>query len=109
MVAVGCSAAGSRCCWSIFFQQANLHRISGLPGFIATDYACRIFSLAALYLLLRNEPTSLPIPWRLAAPSTKELLMALVGTITLISVNPDLKAQVDPPLRAARVVTGRVA
>ncbi len=34
----------------------------GYPVFVATDYACRIFSLAFLYLLLRNEPTSLPMP-----------------------------------------------
>ena len=43
------------------------------PVFVATDYACRTFSLAFLYLLLRSQPTSLPIPWRLAVPSTKEL------------------------------------
>jgi membrane protease YdiL (CAAX protease family) len=38
------------------------------PGylvFVATDYACRTFSLAFLYLLLRRKPISLPIPWRL--------------------------------------------
>ena len=55
--------------------------------FVATDYACRIFSLALLYLLLRNEPALLPIPWRLAVPSTKELLTALIGAITLVSAN----------------------
>jgi membrane protease YdiL (CAAX protease family) len=55
--------------------------------FVATDYACRIFSLALLYLLLSRKPTSLPMPWRLAAPSTKELLMALIGTIILIGSN----------------------
>jgi hypothetical protein len=42
--------------------------------FVATDYACRTFSLAFLYLLLRSEPTSLPTPWRLATPSINELL-----------------------------------
>ncbi len=60
------------------------------PGylvFVATDYACRTFSLAFLYLLLRRKPISLPIPLRLASPSTKELLMALIGTIILISSN----------------------
>jgi membrane protease YdiL (CAAX protease family) len=60
------------------------------PGylvFVATDYACRTFSLAFLYLLLRRKPISLPIPWRLALPSTKELLMALIGTIILTSSN----------------------
>jgi membrane protease YdiL (CAAX protease family) len=60
------------------------------PGnlvFEATDYACRIFSLAALYLLLRTKPIRLPIPWRLAAPSIKELLLALIGTIILIGSN----------------------
>ncbi|WP_119391938.1 CPBP family intramembrane glutamic endopeptidase [Taklimakanibacter lacteus] len=40
-----------------------------------------------IYLLLRNEPASLPIPWRLSVPSAKELLTALVGTIILISAN----------------------
>jgi membrane protease YdiL (CAAX protease family) len=60
------------------------------PGylvFVATDYACRTFSLAFLYMLLRRKPIWLPIPWRLASPSTKELLMALIGTIILISSN----------------------
>jgi len=57
------------------------------PLFVATDYACRTFSLAFLYLLLRGKPTSLPIPWRLAMPSTKELLKALIGTIILIGSN----------------------
>jgi len=59
----------------------------GYPVFVATDYACRIFSLAFLYLLLRNEATSLPIPWRLAVPSTRELLTALIGTVILIGAN----------------------
>ncbi len=31
--------------------------------------------------------TSLPLPWRLAVPSTKELLIALIGAITLIGSN----------------------
>lgn len=57
------------------------------PVFIVTDYACRTFSLAFLYLLLRSNPISLPIPWRLAVPSTKELLIALIGAITLIGSN----------------------
>jgi membrane protease YdiL (CAAX protease family) len=70
-----------------FFNKLIYIEFPGYPVFVATDYACRIFSLALLYLLLRNEPTSLPIPWRLAVPSTKELLTALVGTITLISAN----------------------
>jgi len=43
--------------------------------------------LAFLHLLLRNEPTSLPIPWRLAVPSTKELLITLIGAIALIGSN----------------------
>jgi hypothetical protein len=70
-----------------FFNKLIYIEFPGYPVFVATDYACRIFSLAFLYLLLRNEPTSLPIPWRLAVPSTKELLTALIGTITLISAN----------------------
>ena len=70
-----------------FFNKLIYIYFPGYPVFVATDYACRIFSLAFLYLLLRNEPTSLPIPWRLAVPSTKELLTALIGTVTLISVN----------------------
>jgi membrane protease YdiL (CAAX protease family) len=57
------------------------------PAFVAADYACRTLSLAFLYLLLRSQPTSLPIPWRLAVSSTKELLTALVGAITLIGFN----------------------
>ncbi len=59
----------------------------GYPVFVAVDYACRIFSLALLYLLLRNQPPSLPISWRLEMPSAKELLTAVVGTITLIGAN----------------------
>jgi membrane protease YdiL (CAAX protease family) len=59
----------------------------GYPVFVVTDYACRTFSLAFLYLLLRSQPTSLPIPWRLAVPSTKELLIALIGAVTLIGSN----------------------
>ena len=70
-----------------FFNKLIYIEFPGYPVFVATDYACRIFSLALLYLLLRNEPTSLPIPWRLAMPSTKESLTALTGTITLISAN----------------------
>ena len=60
------------------------------PGYLvydATDYACRTFSLASLYLLLHSKPTPLPIPWRLAAPSAKDLLMALFGTIILVGSN----------------------
>jgi membrane protease YdiL (CAAX protease family) len=59
----------------------------GYTIFVATDYACRIFSLVVLYLLLRNKPASFPIPWRLAVPSAKELMTALVGTITLIGAS----------------------
>ncbi|MEP6839005.1 MAG: CPBP family intramembrane glutamic endopeptidase [Bradyrhizobium sp.] len=60
------------------------------PGFVVfevTDYACRAISLGCLYLLLQGNPTPLPIPWRLALPSAKELLVALVGTIMLIGSN----------------------
>src|SRR5882672_11033995 len=57
------------------------------PVFVATDYACRIFGLTFLYLLLRGDLISLPIPWRLAMPSTKELLIGLIGTIILIGSN----------------------
>jgi uncharacterized protein len=60
------------------------------PGYLVfetTDYACRTLSLALLYLLLRRHSTSLPIPWRLATPSAKELLMVLMGTIVLIGSN----------------------
>ena len=70
-----------------YFNKLIYVYFPGYPVFVATDYACRIFSLAFLYLALRSEPTSLPIPWRLAVPSTKELLMALVGAITLIGFN----------------------
>jgi len=70
-----------------YFNKLIYIYFPGYPIFVATDYACRIFSLAFLYLALRSEPTSLPIPWRLAFPSTKELLMALVGAITSISFN----------------------
>ena len=70
-----------------FFNKLIYIHFPGYPVFVAADYACRIFSLAFLYLLLRNEPTSLPIPWRLAVPSTKKLLTALTGTVTLISAN----------------------
>jgi hypothetical protein len=55
-----------------FFNKLIYIYFPGYPAFVAADYACRIFSLAFLYLLLRNEPTSLPIPWRLAVPSTKK-------------------------------------
>src|SRR5882762_9082854 len=70
-----------------FFNKLIYIEFPGYPVFVATDYACRIFSLALLYLLLRNEPTSLPIPWRLAEPSTRELLTALIGTVILIGAN----------------------
>jgi membrane protease YdiL (CAAX protease family) len=70
-----------------FFNKLMYIYFPGYLVFLATDYACRSFSLAFLYLLLRGKPTSLPIPWRLAAPSTKELLMALAGTIVLIGSN----------------------
>lgn len=70
-----------------FFNKLIYVEFPGYPVFVATDYACRIFSLALLYLLLRDEPTSFPIPWRLAVPSTKDLLTALIGTIILISAN----------------------
>ena len=70
-----------------YFNKVIYAYFPGYPVFVATDYACRTFSLAFLYLLLRSEPTSLPIPWRLAVPSTKELLIALIGAITLIGSN----------------------
>jgi membrane protease YdiL (CAAX protease family) len=69
-----------------FFNKLIYIYFSDYAVFVATDYACRTFSLALLYLLLR-KPTVLPIPWRLAAPSAKELLMALAGTIVLIGSN----------------------
>ena len=72
-----------------FFNKLIYIEFPGYPVFVATDYACRIFSLALLYLLLRNEPTSFPIPWRLAVPSTREFLAAVIGTITLISANEE--------------------
>jgi membrane protease YdiL (CAAX protease family) len=67
-----------------YFNKLIYTYFPGYLVFLATDYACRLFSLVFLYLLLRKKPISLPIPWRLAAPSTKELLMALVGIIILI-------------------------
>jgi membrane protease YdiL (CAAX protease family) len=70
-----------------FFNKLIYIYYPDYPVFIATDYACRTFSLVSLYLLLRGQPTSLPIPWRLAMPSIKELLMALIGTIILIGSN----------------------
>lgn len=70
-----------------FFNKLIYIYFPGYPIFVVTDYACRTISLVLLYLLLRSEPTLWPIPWRLAAPSTKELLMALIGTITLIGSN----------------------
>jgi membrane protease YdiL (CAAX protease family) len=59
----------------------------GYLAFLATDYAVRAFSLALVYLLLRKARISWPIPWRLAIPSGRELLTALVGTIVLILSN----------------------
>jgi membrane protease YdiL (CAAX protease family) len=70
-----------------FFNKLIYIKFPGYPVFVVTDYACRIFSLALLYLLLRNERTSLPIPWRLAMPSKKELLTALIGIAILITVS----------------------
>ena len=67
-----------------YFNKLIYVYFPGYPVFVAMDYACRTLSLACLYLLLRSEPTSLPIPWRLAVPSTKELLIALIGAIALI-------------------------
>jgi hypothetical protein len=70
-----------------YFNKVIYAYFPGYPVFVAMHYACRTFSLAFLYLLLRNQPTSLPIPWRLAVPSTRELLAALIGTITLTSAS----------------------
>lgn len=70
-----------------FFNKFIYIYFPGYPVFVVTDYACRTLSLVFLYLLLRCEPTSWPIPWRLATPSTKELLTAFIGTITLIGSN----------------------
>ncbi len=70
-----------------FFNKLIYIEVPGYPVFVFTDYACRIFSLALLYLLLRCEPPSLPISWRFDVPSTKELLTAVIGTITLIGAN----------------------
>jgi membrane protease YdiL (CAAX protease family) len=70
-----------------YFNKLIYAYFPGYPVFVAMDYACRTFSLAFLYLLLRNQPTSLPIPWRLAVPSTRELLAALIGAITLVSAS----------------------
>ena len=70
-----------------YFNKLIYVYFPGYPIFVATDYACRIFSLVFLYLLLRSDPSSLPIPWRLTVPSTKELLVALIGAISLIGFN----------------------
>ena len=55
--------------------------------FLATDYAVRLFSLTALYLLLKGRQRALPIPWRLATPSARDLMLALAGTLVLIAFN----------------------
>jgi membrane protease YdiL (CAAX protease family) len=70
-----------------FFNKLIYIYFPGYPVFVAADYACRTFSIAFLYLLLRSKPTALPIPCRLAVPSIKELLIALIGTIILIGSN----------------------
>jgi membrane protease YdiL (CAAX protease family) len=70
-----------------FFNKLIYIYFPSYPVFVATDYTCRIFSLAALLLLLRSKPASLPIPLRLAALSAKELMTALVGTVILIGSN----------------------
>src|SRR5436309_14905909 len=70
-----------------FFNKLIYIEFPGYLVFFATDYACRLFSLALLYLLLRYESTSLSIPWRLAVPSTKELLTALIGSTTWFGVS----------------------
>ena len=70
-----------------FFNKIIYIYLSSYPIWIFTDYACRTFSLVSLYLLLRNKLHLLPIPWRLAAPSAKELWTTLVGTIVLIGSN----------------------
>ena len=70
-----------------YFNKLIYVHFPGYAVFVVTDYACRTFSLAFLYLLLRRELTLLPIPWRLALPSTKELLVALIGVISLVGSN----------------------
>src|SRR6266480_5419026 len=70
-----------------FFNKLIYIYFPSYPVFVATDYTCRIVSLAVLYALLRNKSASLPIPLRLAAPSSKDLMTALVGTIILIGSN----------------------
>ena len=70
-----------------FFNKFIYIYFPGYPVFVVTDYACRTLSLVFLYLLLRSEPISWPIPWRLATPSTKELLTPFIGTVVLIGSN----------------------
>jgi membrane protease YdiL (CAAX protease family) len=87
VVATGRLAAGSRCCWSIFPQQAYLHRISRLPGLCRYGLCLPDIQPRASVFAFRSESPSLPVFWRLAVPSTKELLTAVIGTITLIGAN----------------------
>ena len=88
MVATGCVAACACWCWSILFKQADLRLFSELPGLYRTRImpAGHLASHFFIYFC-GSKPISLPIPWRLAVPSTKELLIALSGAITLIGSN----------------------
>jgi membrane protease YdiL (CAAX protease family) len=73
----------------------------GYDVFIATDYACRTWSLVWLFLLLRgtatgpagkpaiqlpNElPIALPIPWRFQMPTRSQVLIIIIGTLASIA------------------------
>ena len=73
--------------WVRIFSTSLYTAFPDYRVFLATDYSVRLFSLTLLYFLLRGRQTPLPIPWRLSAPSARDLLLAVVGTLILIAFN----------------------
>ena len=70
-----------------FINKLIYARWPSYPVFLVTDYTCHILSLGLVYLLLRNTATHLPIPFRLAVPSSTELTIGLAGAALLVAAN----------------------
>jgi membrane protease YdiL (CAAX protease family) len=70
-----------------FINKLIYARWPSYPVFLVTDYTCHILSLGLVYLLLRNTATHLPIPFRLAVPSSTQLTIGLAGAALLVAAN----------------------
>jgi membrane protease YdiL (CAAX protease family) len=67
----------------------------GYGVFLATDYLGRLFTLAALYLVLRRAPVRFALPWRLTWPTTTDLVLILGGAVALIALDLLTQPAVD--------------